>query len=78
MAAGHTVELQLFLTVKVAALAPAAKVARRRKRTKEMDLDAMDAVVKCCCSFFFWWVRAMNEAWVEVGGMDGLVLLAFR
>jgi len=53
MAAGHTVELQLFLTVKVAALAPAAKVARRRKRTKEMDLDAMDAVVKCCCSFFF-------------------------
>jgi fructose-1,6-bisphosphatase/sedoheptulose 1,7-bisphosphatase-like protein len=45
MAAGHTVELQLFLTVKVAALAPAAKVASRRKRTEDMEVDAMDAVV---------------------------------
>jgi hypothetical protein len=52
MAAGHTMELQLFFTVKVAALAPAVKVAtRRRKRTEDMEVDAMDAVVKCCCSF---------------------------
>jgi len=52
MAAGHTVELQLFLTVKVAALAPAAKVASRRKRTVDMEVDAMDAVVNyVLCNF---------------------------
>jgi len=45
MAAGHTVELQLFLMVKVAALALAAKVATRRKRTEDMEVDAMDVVV---------------------------------
>lgn len=40
-AAGHTVDLQLLLTVKVAALAPAAKVVRRRKRIEETEVDAM-------------------------------------
>jgi len=45
MAAGHTVELQLFLMVKVAALALAAKVARRRRNRTDIEADAMDAVV---------------------------------
>jgi len=35
------VKPQLFLTVKVAALVPAAKAAMRRKRTDEAAIDAV-------------------------------------
>jgi hypothetical protein len=48
VAAGHTVKPQLFLTVKVAALVPAAKAAMRRKRTDEAAIDAV--------FFFYIWM----------------------
>jgi len=48
--------------VKVAALALAAKAARRRKRTEGMEVvDAIDMIVSEL-------LRAVYEAWVEFGG----------
>jgi hypothetical protein len=68
--------------VKVAALASAAKVASRRKMTDDMELEvaAMDAVVKRCCSFLLLReisaMKRMRVGKCVVVGM-GLDLLAF-